>query len=176
MILRLCRRLERLFTGIENLTLFSVVVVALLTALTNILLRKTTDMSLYWSDEIVRKAIFITTYMGCSAAIRQRSLIRIDALPQLLPVARKFFHALNHLGVMLFAGFLTYLGWQMTVQVYQDPFATTATLQLQEWYFYALFPLVGGMMLLRTLFMVLEDFGGLTIHPRQDSEQKGASS
>ncbi len=47
----------------------------------NVILRKTTDdYSLYWSDEVVRKVIYFSTYIGCVAAIRGRSLIRIDAL------------------------------------------------------------------------------------------------
>ncbi len=51
----------------------------------NIVLRKTTNFNLVWSDEVVRKVIFITTYIGASAAIRSRSLIRIDAVPQTDP-------------------------------------------------------------------------------------------
>ena len=67
-----------------------VLYVPLLVAIANVMLRKlTSDVNLYWSDEIVRKTIFFTTYVGCIAAIRNRSLIRIDALPQLFPFMKK---------------------------------------------------------------------------------------
>ena len=79
-------RVDRSFAFIEDWSLFLTVAVALVSAMANVLLRKlTSDVNLYWSDEVVRKAIYFTTYIGCVAAIRSRSLIRIDALPQLVP-------------------------------------------------------------------------------------------
>lgn len=157
MIKKIFRRIDKTFALVEDWSLVIVVCVALLSGLTNIILRKTTSISLYWSDEVVRKTIFICTYMGCSAAIRQRSLIRIDAFPQIVPVTRKFFNVINHLATMGFAGVLTWLGWGMLMDVYADEFATTATLQIPEWYFYALLPLVGVMMFIRTLMLLTED-------------------
>jgi TRAP-type C4-dicarboxylate transport system permease small subunit len=48
----------------------------------------------------------------------------------------------------------------MTVMAYQDEFARTATLQVPEWYFYAVLPLMGAMMFLRTLIVMVEDWRG----------------
>ncbi|MDY0190189.1 MAG: TRAP transporter small permease [Desulfuromonas sp.] len=157
MIKKIFRRIDKSFTMVEDWTLVTVVCVALLSGLANIILRKTTSISLYWSDEVVRKTIFICTYMGCSAAIRQRSLIRIDAVPQIVPITRKFFNVINHLATMGFAALLTWLGWGMLLDVYADEFATTATLQIPEWYFYAVLPLVGVMMFVRTFMLLTED-------------------
>ncbi|MCD6527104.1 MAG: TRAP transporter small permease [Desulfuromonas sp.] len=157
MLKKLFRRIDKTFSFVEDWTLVLVVCVALLSGLTNIILRKTTSISLYWSDEVVRKTIFICTYVGCSAAIRQRALIRIDALPQIIPVSRKFFNVINHLSTMVFAGLLTWLGWGMLQDVYADEYATTATLQIPEWYFYAILPMVGIMMFIRTIMLLSED-------------------
>jgi TRAP-type C4-dicarboxylate transport system permease small subunit len=157
MFRKLFRYIDKIFSFVEDWTLVSVVCVALISGLANIILRKTTNMSLYWSDEIVRKTIFICTYIGCSAAIRQRALIRVDALPQIIPVTRKFFNVINHLATMGFAGLLTWLGWGMLMDVYADEFATTATLQIPEWYFYAVLPIVGAMMFVRALIVLSED-------------------
>ncbi|MBN2644511.1 MAG: TRAP transporter small permease [Desulfuromonadaceae bacterium] len=178
MLKKAFRTIDKIFCLVEDWTLVSVVAVALTSGLVNIILRKTTSISLYWSDEVVRKAIFICTYIGCSAAIRQRALIRIDALPQIIPVTRKFFNVINHVAVLIFAAFLTRLGWSMTLTVYADEFATTATLQIPEWYFYAVLPLVGAMMFVRTLMLLIEDMflpetGPEAPHfpqPTQDSE------
>ncbi|MEA3465531.1 MAG: TRAP transporter small permease subunit [Thermodesulfobacteriota bacterium] len=157
MLKKLFRRIDKTFSFIEDWSLVIVVCVALLSGLTNIILRKTTSISLYWSDEVVRKAIFFCTYIGCSAAIRQRSLIRIDALPQIIPVSRKFFNVINHLSTLVFSALLTWLGWGLLQDVYADEFATTATLQIPEWYFYAVLPIVGVMMFIRTLMLLSED-------------------
>lgn len=158
---KLFKRIDRSLQLVEEWSLFIAVVVALMTAMANVLLRKlTSDINLYWSDEIVRKVIFFTTYIGCVAAVRSRSLIRIDALPQLFPVMKRFLTLLSHLAVLVFSGIMVRLGWQMTVLMYRDEYARTASLQMPEWIFYAVLPVMGGMMFLRTLLVMVEDWRG----------------
>ena len=169
MLKKLFRRIDATFSFIEDWSLVIVVVVALISGLVNIILRKTSPYSLYWSDEVIRKAIFFCTYIGCSAAIRQRALIRIDAVPQIIPVSRKFFNIVNHLSVLIFSGLLTWLGWKMMVEVHADEFATTATLQIPEWYFYAVLPIVGAMMFIRTVMLLTEDLFKLSDDDTQEA-------
>jgi TRAP-type C4-dicarboxylate transport system permease small subunit len=125
----------------------------------NVILRKTgTDLNIFWSDEVVRKVIFFSTYIGAVTAIRSRSLIRIDALPQLFPVLKRSLNLLSHLVVLFFAAVMVYLGGEMTAMMYADPFARTSTLQIPEWYFSAVLPLMGAMMFVRTLLVMVEDW------------------
>jgi TRAP-type C4-dicarboxylate transport system permease small subunit len=127
----------------------------------NVILRKATnDLSLYWSDEVVRKVIYFSTYIGCVAAIRSRSLIRIDALPQILPGLKKPLTLFSHGVVLLFSGVMIYLGLKMTLMMYEDEYARTATLQIPEYFFYAVLPMMGVMMFLRTLIVLWEDWCG----------------
>ena len=98
------KRLDRLLAIIEDWSLLLSVAVALVVAMVNIILRKTSDHSLYWSDEVVRKVIYFTTYMGCVAAVRSRALIRIDVLPQLVPALKKPLDLASHLAVLIFSG------------------------------------------------------------------------
>lgn len=170
---KLVYHIHRTFAFFEDWSLFITVMVALLVAIANVMLRKlTSDVNLYWSDEVVRKTIFFTTYVGCIAAIRNRSLIRIDALPQLFPFMKKPLTLLNHLGVLVFSGFMVYLGYSLAVLVYNDQFAKTASLQIPEWYFYALFPVMGVMMFIRTLIVMVEDWFGIDLSkpPTRDGE------
>ena len=156
--------IHKAFAFIEDWSLFVTVMVALLVAIANVALRKfTSDINLYWSDEVVRKTIFFTTYVGCIAAIRNRSLIRIDALPQLMPFLKKPLTLLSHIGVLVFSGLMVYLGYNLMLLVYDDQFAKTASLQIPEWYFYALFPIMGAMMFIRTLIVMVEDWFGISL-------------
>ena len=158
---RLYKAVDRSFQLVEEWSLFTAVCVALITAMANVILRKTTDnFSLYWSDEVVRKVIFFSTYIGCVAAVRSRSLIRIDALPQLLPILKKPLTLISHFAVLLFSGIMVYLGTEMTIMMLHDEFARTATLRLPEWLFYAVLPVMGAMMFLRTLIIIWEDLMG----------------
>lgn len=161
MLKKTFQKIDQAFLFIEDWSLFLTVCIALVTAMANVLLRKlTADVNLYWSDEVVRKVIYFTTYIGCVAAIRSRSLIRIDALPQLLPVLQKPLTLISHLAVLVFSVIMVKLGWEMTVLMYQDEYAKTASLQIPEWIFYTVLPLMGGMMFIRTLIVMVEDWRG----------------
>lgn len=165
---KIFRAIDKTLGEVEDWSLVVVVCVALLSGLTNIVLRKTTSINLYWSDEVIRKSIFFCTYVGCSAAIRRRSLIRVDALPQIIPVSRKFFNFINHLASLIFSAMLIWLGWGLVQSVYANEYATTATLQIPEWYFYALLPLVGCMMFIRVLIVMWEDLFGSSLEETDD--------
>jgi TRAP-type C4-dicarboxylate transport system permease small subunit len=160
MLKGISRWLDRLLTIIEDGSLLLSVAGALIVAMINIILRKTTDYSLYWSDEVVRKVIYFTTYMGCVAAVRSRALIRIDVLPQMVKALKKPLDLVNHLAVLAFAVCMVWLGWGMTKMAYADPYAKTSSLQIPEWYFYALLPLVGGMMVIRTVLLISDEWCG----------------
>lgn len=161
MFIRIFTTVDKAFKQIEDWSLFTAVCIALITAIANVILRKTTsNLSLYWSDEVVRKVIFFSTYIGCVSAIRNRSLIRIDALPQMLPVLRKPLTMFSHCAVLLFSVVMIYLGSTMTMMMYEDEYARTATMQIPEFYFYAVLPLMGVMMFIRTLIVMVEDWTG----------------
>lgn len=162
MYIKIFRSIDRIFLRIEEWSLFLTVAIALCTAMANVILRKVTnDVSLYWSDEVVRKVIFFSTYIGCVAAIRNRSLIRIDALPQMLPILKRPLTLFSHVAVLIFSLVMVYLGVQMTFMMFQDEYARTATLQIPEYIFYAVLPLMGVMMFLRTLIVMREDWTGV---------------
>ncbi len=159
MLKKTFQAVDRLFLWFEEWSLFIAVMVALCVALANVILRKlTADVNLYWSDEVVRKTIYFSTYIGCIAAVRSRSLIRIDALPQIFPKLKMPLTMIANLGVLVFSGLMVWLGWQMTVMMYQDEYARTASLQIPEWIFYAVLPLMGVMMFIRTLIVMVEDW------------------
>jgi len=163
MLVKIFKAVDRVFKQIEEWSLFITVCIALVTAMANVILRKlTSDLSLYWSDEVVRKVIFFSTYIGCVAAIRSRTLIRIDALPQMLPVLKKPLTLFSHCAVLVFAVLMVWLGTQMTVMMYQDEYARTTTLQIPEFYFYSILPIMGVMTFIRTLIVMYEDWTGKT--------------
>lgn len=154
-------KVDRWFKEIEEWSLFIAVCIALITAMANVILRKSTNnLNLYWSDEVVRKVIFFSTYIGSVAAIRNRSIIRIEALPQLLPVLRKPLALIAHCATLIFSVIMIYFGAQMTIMMFNDEYARTTTLQIPEFYFYAILPLMGVMMFMRTLIAMREDWTG----------------
>lgn len=150
---------DRVFGFVEDWSLLLSVCIALLVAMTNVLLRKlTADVNLYWSDEVVRKTIYISTYVGCVVAVRNRSLICIDALPQMIPGLKKPLAVFSNIVVLIFSVLMIYLGGTMTHMMYLDVYARTSSLRIPEWIFYALLPGMGVMMFFRTLMVMIEDW------------------
>ncbi len=161
MLKKVFTKVDRVFLFVEEWSLFTAVSLALLTAMANVILRKTTNnFNLYWSDEVVRKVIYFSTYIGCVAAIRGHQLIRITALPQVIPALKKPLALFSHLAVLVFAGLMIFLGSQMTLMMYEDEYAKTATLQIPEYYFYAILPIMGFMMFIRTIIAMRESWIG----------------
>ena len=159
MLKKIIQKVDRIFIVLEDWSLLLSVCIALLVAMANVLMRKlTNDVNLYWSDEVVRKTIYFSTYIGCLVAVRGRSLIRIDALPQLVPGLKKCLNLFSHAATLVFAGCLVYWGGSMTSLMYQDEYAKTSSLQLPEWIFYAVLPTMGAMMFFRTLLVMVEDW------------------
>jgi C4-dicarboxylate transporter DctQ subunit len=59
--------------------------VALVALFFNVVLRYGFNYTLAWSEELVREVIIYTTFIGCCAAVKNRSMIKIDASVQLFP-------------------------------------------------------------------------------------------
>ena len=68
-------------------------------------------------------------------------------------------HAFN----AFIVGFMIKLGYSLTEMVYYDEYAKTASLQIPEWYFYAVLPIMGVMMFVRTLIILIEDWFGIKL-------------
>jgi TRAP-type C4-dicarboxylate transport system permease small subunit len=165
MLKKTVRTIDKGIEFVEDWSLFLAVTTALAVAFVNIIMRKTTSQSLPWSDEVVRAVIYFTTYVGASAAIRNRSMIRIDAVPQLLRISRKPLSVFGHLAMVFFGALLMWLGGQVTYQVYLDPYATTTILEIPEWYLYAVLPILGAMSIFRTILVMVAEWRELGENP-----------
>jgi TRAP-type C4-dicarboxylate transport system permease small subunit len=78
----------------------------------------------------------------------------------MVPGLKKPLTMFAHLVTLVFAGALIYLGGMMTVMMYEDEYARTVSLQIPEWIFYAVLPLMGVMTFFRTLLVMVEDWKG----------------
>ncbi len=147
---------DKILTFFEEWTLFIAVIVALLTLFANVVLRYGFNYSLAWSEELVRHVIVLTTFIGCSAAVKNRSTIKIDALVQLVPWLKTPLNYFSHLATLVFSIMMLYYGWLSAarqVQLNQK----TIILQIPKVYLYAILPITGGMILIRTMQLLYQD-------------------
>ena len=148
--------LDKILSFFEDWTLFLSVMVALLALFINVILRYGFNYSLAWSEEVVREVIMYTTFVGCSVAVKNRSMIKIDALYQLVPGARFSLSIFSNLVILAFSVMMIYYGTEMAkLQVATNQ--TTVILQIPIVYLYAFLPLTGVLMFFRTLHVIYDD-------------------
>jgi C4-dicarboxylate transporter, DctQ subunit len=159
--------LDKILTFFEDWTLFISVMAALVALFANVVLRYGFNYTLAWSEELVREVIIYTTFIGCGAAVKNRSMIKIDALLQLVPKLKTPLTYFSNVVTIVFALMMLYFGWKMAaMQVATQQ--KTIIMQLPLVYLYALLPIMGGTMLIRTIQIMYQDF-----HERRTSQADG---
>ena len=148
--------LDKILTFFEEWTLFVSVIVALVALFVNVVLRYGFNYSLAWSEELVREVIIYTTFIGCSAAVKNRSMIKIDASVQLLPKLKLPLTYFSNFVTIIFASLMIYYGWLMMMLQYRTQ-QKTIIMEIPLVILYAILPLMGVMMLIRSIQVIYQD-------------------
>jgi C4-dicarboxylate transporter DctQ subunit len=154
---KILKTLDGILTFFEEWTLFITVMVALASMFLNVVLRYGFNYSLAWSEELVRTVIIYTTLIGCSTAIKDRSMIKIDALVQLAPKLKGLLSYFSNTVTLIFSIMMMYYGWQMAELQYITN-QKTIIMQIPLVYLFSILPLMGIMMFIRTIQVVYQDF------------------
>ena len=148
--------IDRGLSQFEDWTLLISVGVALIALFLNVVLRYGFNYTLAWSEELVREVIIYTTFIGCCVAVKNRSMIRIDATVQLIPKIKTVLTHFSNGMVVIFSILMMYYGWQMAAMQART-FQKTLILKIPLVYLYAILPLTGALMLMRTLHVMYQD-------------------
>ncbi len=162
--------LDKILSFFEEWTLFLSVFVALISLFVNVFLRYVFNYTLAWSEELVREVIIYTTLIGCSAAVKARSMIKIDASVQLMPKLKVPLTFFSNFVTLVFSLIVLYFGWKMALLQVQTE-QKTIILQIPLVYIFSILPLMGGMMFIRTIQVLYQDISDL----RGESGKKTAS-
>jgi len=149
--------IDKVLTFLEDWTLFLAVMGALVALFFNVILRYGFSYNLGWSEELVREVIIYTTLIGCSAAVKNRSMIKIDALLQLVPRLKMPLTYFSNMVTMIFGAMMLYYGWKMAA-MRAMPQQKTIIMDIPLVYLYAFLPIMGGGMILRTIQVMYQDF------------------
>lgn len=166
MIRRTLQVLDNVLTFFEDWSLFLAVMAALVTLFVSVVTRYTITYTLTWPEELVREVIIYTTFVGCAPAIKKRALIRIDALPNLIPAIKRPLEYLSHFTLFGFACFITWFGVKMAMFQYKMAMHTII-LKVPQVVLYSILPLMGVLMLCRLAHVLYEDISGHPVHEPQ---------
>lgn len=156
MIGKILNVIDKILTFFEEWTLFLTVTAALLALFVNVILRYGFNYTLAWSEELVREVIIYTTFIGLGVAIKNKSMIKIDAVVQLVPILKTPLNYFSNLVTMIFGLMMIYYGWKMAaLQVMTNQ--KTIILQIPLVYLYAIIPVMGTTILLRTIQVMYQE-------------------
>lgn len=156
---KIFHKFDRLLTHIEEWALFVIVMAALVSLFANVVLRYGFNYTLAWSEELVRIVIIYSTFLGASVAIRQRSMIRIDAIVQIFPKLKKGLTFYTNILMIGFSCMLVYYGGQMCrMQMVTDQ--KTIIMQIPLVIVFTIIPVSGMMIFIRTVQVIIQDFKG----------------
>ena len=156
MIEKTLKKIDKVFTFYEDWTLFLTTMIALLTLFVEVVLRYGFNRSLGWPDELVREVIMYTTFIGCGAAVKNRSMIVIDALPQVVPRLKRPLVFVSHAFTLFFSVFIFYYGIKNAALQYMTQ-QKTIILEIPLVIIFSFLPMMGVGMFFRTLHVIWED-------------------
>jgi len=157
MLGKILKKLDTAVTNIEEWTLFTIVIVALLSLFANVVLRYGFNYTLAWSEELVRIVIIYSTFVGASVAVKQRAMIRIDAVVQIFPKLKPGLTIYTNLLMLFFAWMMVNYGYKMTHLQYVTH-QKTIIMQIPLVIIYAIMPIMGVMIFIRTFQVMIQDF------------------
>jgi len=156
MLGKILKKLDTFVSNIEEWTLFVIVIAALLSLFANVVLRYGFNYTLAWSEELVRIVIIYSTFVGASVAIKRRAMIRIDAIVQIFPKLKPGLTLYTNILMLIFAWMMVKYGYSMThLQLLTHQ--KTIIMQIPLVYIYAIMPVMGVMICIRTIQVIIQD-------------------
>ena len=147
------KKIDKVLTFFEEWTLFITVFVSLFALFLNVILRYTINYSLAWSEELVRLVIIYTTLIGAGVAIKNKSMIKIDALVQFFPKIRKPLEIFSNIATLVFAVLMMFYGFKMVIQMVITH-QKTIIMQIPLSFLYFFVPLMGFLIFMRTIHII----------------------
>lgn len=156
MLSKILRKLDRIVTHMEEWTLFLIVMTALISLFANVILRYGFNYTLAWSEELVRIVIIYSTFIGASVAVRQRAMIRIDAIVQIFPRLKPGLTVYSNILMLVFACMMVFYGYKMAHLQFMTQ-QKTIIMQIPLVIIYTIMPVMGVMVFIRTVQVMIQD-------------------
>jgi C4-dicarboxylate transporter DctQ subunit len=149
--------LDKVLTIFEEWFLYLLVMVGLISLFVGVILRYEFSYTLAWSEELIRDVIIYTTFLGCSLAIKKKSMITIDALVQLVPRLKAPLTWVSNISVIVFSIIIFFYGVILSIQKVET-FQKSIILEVPFVVLYLILPVMGFLMFTRTVQNIYKDY------------------
>jgi C4-dicarboxylate transporter, DctQ subunit len=152
--------LNRIVDWIENILVTSLVLIATLVAIGQVVARYVFNNSLFWSEELILYALITMSFLTMGMGVRYASHISVDAVYAFAGprTARLLQIGAACLG-LVFAGVLVWYGWRLVANTSRMGQLSPA-MRIPVGYIYAVIPASGLFMILRYLLVLRDVIAG----------------
>ena len=146
---------------VENFLMLLGMILAVSIIFMQVILRYCFHSALPWAEELSRYLFIYFTWIGASAAISTNQHIRLDILSNRHPAVGRFLEPLVTLVCFSMAAFMLFNGLSLIETMARNS-ASSPTLKLPMWCFYAAVPAGGLLMMIKYLYkLFFEDLPAL---------------
>lgn len=145
------RRVGAALTGFENVVMIVTILVALVLAAAQVIMRYVFNTGLIWIEPIVVNLTLLGAMMGGARAVTLNAHVRVGILVDWMPHRwRRWFHLLAALLSMLYCGFVFYIG-SLFVQFLAESGIVGVQTGIPTWVEFSTTPLAMAFFILRYL-------------------------
>ncbi len=146
--MRWLEKLDKIIARFETWLLVVIVLLMVLFAFTQVLLRLLLDEGIMWADIFLRHLVLWVGFIGASLATRDNKHINIDLLNRFLKGKSIFITAIIINGFALYISYLlAQAGWRFVMD--EREYATMLFANVPAWYFQIIIPVGFGLMAFR---------------------------
>lgn len=142
----------------EELVSIAVLLILVLTVLTQVVSRYVFSNSLPWTEELARYQLVVLVFLGSSIAVRKRGHVALDFILTRLPAGVRFYvKRFNDLVELFFYSFSVWVSWQMMTFSWSR---YMVSVQISRGFIYLCVLIGFGLMAFRSIEHIIVGFSG----------------
>jgi C4-dicarboxylate transporter, DctQ subunit len=147
---------NRLIDRLEDVAMVAFMTIATVITTFQVVYRYGFNSSLFWAEEVVIYSIICMSFVGASMGVRHGAHISVDVLNAIAPPAvNRWLHIIAAVLGIVFAGFLTWYGFQLYFNTLGRG-QLTAAMRLPMAWFYLPIGISGVLLIIRYLWVIHE--------------------
>lgn len=146
--------INRFLDKVESIAMVSLMLVATVVAIIQVIARYVFNNSLFWSEETVLYSLIMMSFLTCSMGVRYAAHICVEVLPLMVgPFLQKVLQILANILGLMFALVLVYYGTRLAINTLNMNQLSPA-MRIPVGYIYMVIPISGVFMFLRYLWIL----------------------
>lgn len=160
-------RLKKYVFNIEEYSLAFMILLMMLLAFTQVVLRYIFGTAITWLEELIRYLMVYTTFFGAALGIKYKKHIKIEIAERIFSDRwNTIFSVLVSFVGIIYSLFVTYLSWSVAMKI-KEFGQLSASLQVPVYLPYLIIPVASAIMIFRFIYQFFTSFKEASLSPQK---------